>query len=43
MLKGPTISVGSLMSASYRETVAFGIHKEDGAAAQLLEGGSEQT
>lgn len=43
MLKGPTILVTLLMSASSRETVAFGIHKEDRAAPQLLEGGSEQT
>lgn len=42
-LKGPTILVRLLESASYREAAVFGIHKEDRAATQLLEGGSEQT
>lgn len=28
-LKGPTILVRLLVSASYREAAAFGIHKED--------------
>ena len=43
MLKGPTILVRLLMSASYIQATAFGIHKEDGAATQFLKGGSEQT
>ena len=43
MLKGPTILVRLLMSASSIQATAYGIHKEDGAATQFLQGGSEQT